>query len=370
MFCKLINCLKPFASGLFPDPPTKPNYPNEKYEYSTKAWGSHSDGNYVMAYIPKLKECEVPQRPKAVIYLHGFALGNPYFYDAHMQHLAKQGYYVFFADYQKDNYPDTQAPEPPPIQPGQDIRELLQAVIKTFPETGADMIKTAYNAVNSAMKSVFCESQIANVDVYLFGHSVGGLFSISWPCYVGPDGAKNIKAIVAADPITETAKLPPWLIQILDIKSPFLNCPVRATHTGAALNNIPVAVLIGNSDLFVKPLAWKKIWSSLATVKKTMYISQSDYYYNIYRCDAEMALIAYHNQSVTNTMIENISQNSQLIIGGAGIENNMRWRFIWSAFDQVLQGTSVDNLKFKMGQWSNGKNVAGVKSWTAPVTKK
>lgn len=76
-FHNFIQSLKPYATGLFPDPPTKPDYPNEIYQYSTQAWGSHKSGNYVMAYIPKV---EISGTPKVIIYLHGFAFGNPYYY--------------------------------------------------------------------------------------------------------------------------------------------------------------------------------------------------------------------------------------------------------------------------------------------------
>jgi methyl-accepting chemotaxis protein len=86
MFKQLISVLKPYAPGLFPDPPTKPNYPQEVYQYTTQAWGSHKDGNYVMGYIPHR---DAPATPQVVIYLHGFAFGNPYYYDAHMQHAEK-----------------------------------------------------------------------------------------------------------------------------------------------------------------------------------------------------------------------------------------------------------------------------------------
>ena len=85
------------------------------------------------------------------IYLHGFAFGNPFYYDAHMQHLAKQGYYVFFADYQKDNYLDTQIPEPPNCD---NPRILLEAALESFKTAGKDMITTANESVDKALQKV------------------------------------------------------------------------------------------------------------------------------------------------------------------------------------------------------------------------
>ncbi len=94
-----------------------------------------------------------------------------------------------------------------------------------------------------------------------------------------------------------------------------------------------------------------------------MYISQSDYY----NPRPEKALIAYHNQAVTNIIIPNIPEALQILtIGGTGKEDNMRWRYIWYALDQVLEGRDVENLCFKdMGQWNwiVPKKVKGVDNW-------
>jgi dienelactone hydrolase len=352
-FHNFIQCLKPYASGLFPDPPTEPDYPNEKYDYCTQAWGSHAQGNYVMAYIPQR---QIPDTPQVVIYLHGFAFGNPYYYDAHMQHLAKQGYYVFFADYQIDAYADCQTPQPPnydnPI-------ELMEAAIDSLQTAGKDMITTADRSVRNALQEVLPGKD--TFDIFLFGHSLGGLFALSWPHFVG---ANQIKAIIAADPLPSTAQLPSCIQKLIPPGDfPFLIHPVNIQGTGTALTNIPVAILIGDSDLFVKPSTWENLWGYIASTQKKIYISQSDYYYNLYRWDAQSALIAYHNQSVTDSLLVDVPQDIQLAIGGAGKQDNMRWRFVWDAFDKVLAGTPIEQLTFNMSSWSNGKPVKGVISW-------
>ena len=353
LFTKLVDTLQPYATGIFPEPPTKPDYPTEIYPYTTQAWGSHQEGNYVMAYIPQR---EAPAVPQIIIYLHGFAFGNPYFYTAHMQHLAKQGYYVFFADYQKDNFPNTQTPQPPSSDLVT-IKQFLVAALDSFQTAGATMIANANQAVQQALQVVLPHSQ--DFDIYLFGHSVGGLFALSWPYYIG---ATNIKGITAADPIPGTANLPAWLRDALPNDVPFLKEPVLPAQTGQGLSNIPIAILIGNSDLFVKVSDWQKLWPDLATTTKRIYISQSDYYYNVYRCDDRRALVAYHNQSVTNTLLYG-PEDIQLLIGGAGIQNDLRWRYVWDAFDAMLEGEKANQLTFNMGQWSNGKRVKRVKNW-------
>jgi dienelactone hydrolase len=353
LFEHLVDTLQPWATGLLPNPPAKPPYPEEIYTYTTRAWGSHQAGNYIMAYLPVR---ETPAVPTVIVYLHGFAFGNPYFYDAHMQHLAKQGYYVFFADYQIDNFPDTQSPQPPSSDV-QTAKQFLEAALDSFQTAGSTMIANANEAFQQALQVVLPQCQ--ELDIYLFGHSVGGLFVLSWPFFIGP---ANIKGIVAADPIPGTANLPTWLKVALRSDAPFLTQPVLPAQTCKGLSNIPTAILIGDSDLFVKVSDWQKLWPDLATDCKRIYISQSDYYYNIYRCDDRRALIAYHNQSVTNTLFYG-PEDVQLLIGGAGIQNDLRWRYVWSAFDAVIRGDKADALSFAMGEWSNGKPVKRVKRW-------
>jgi hypothetical protein len=353
------NRLRPYATGLFPDPPAKPSYPGEIYPITTRAWGSHSQGNYVMAVLP---ERAVPDRPTVILYLHGFTFCNPYFYAAHLQHLAKQGAYVFFVDYQSDQFPDTQTPEPPSSD-WTTSAQFLAAALESFQMTGEAMITNAAKAVQAAMAVVFPQS--ARPDLYLFGHSVGGLFALSWPFF---NGVQGIKGILAADPIPATASLPSWLLEgareaAADVSTfPFLAQPVKASQTGQGLNNIPVALLIGNSDLFVNVSDWQRIWPCLATDNKRIYLSQTDNYYGIYRCDAQRALTAYHNQSVTNTLFYG-ADALQGLIGGAGLENDLRWRCVWAALDAMLAGARADQLTFDMGAWSNGKRVKGVQAW-------
>ncbi|MFM1799410.1 MAG: hypothetical protein RLZZ117_1688 [Cyanobacteriota bacterium] len=359
-----MNRLRPFATGLFPEPPSKPVYPGEIYAVTTRAWGSHQKGDYVMAYHP---DRAMPQRPTVVIYLHGFTFCNPFFYDAHMRHLAKQGAFVFFVDYQIDSFQDTQTPEPPDSDLDT-IEAFVKAALDSFTTTGEAMIRTAWATVKTAMEATHLSADAC--DIVLFGHSVGGLFALSWPYFNGPEG---IQAIFAADPIPATASLPSFLMDAarkenartsdIDLSLfPFLAQPVKASETGKGLSDIPIAILVGNSDKFVKISDWTQLWPDLATVHKRLYISQTDTYYGIYRCDAQRALTAYHNQSVTNTLLYG-PEDLQSLLGGAGIENDLRWRCVWAGLDAILQGARADQLTFDMGRWSNGKPVRRVKAW-------
>lgn len=65
--------------------------------------GRHCDGTFVRLYVPKQAE-DASQTPRVILYLHGFALCLPDFYDAHMRELASQGWIVIFPDFQRSTY--------------------------------------------------------------------------------------------------------------------------------------------------------------------------------------------------------------------------------------------------------------------------
>ena len=67
--------------------------------------GSHINGNFIRVYTPENFPSK-NEKVKAIIYLHGFALCMPKFYQDHIYSLVKQGYFVFFPDFQRSDYPD------------------------------------------------------------------------------------------------------------------------------------------------------------------------------------------------------------------------------------------------------------------------
>ncbi|MEL4894232.1 hypothetical protein [Crocosphaera sp. Alani8] len=80
-------------------------YAREERYYTIYQTGSHQNGDYLRVYVPKNPYNE-NGKLKVITYLHGFALCLPEFYEEHLSQLATLGYYVFFPDYQKSNYPD------------------------------------------------------------------------------------------------------------------------------------------------------------------------------------------------------------------------------------------------------------------------
>ena len=86
--------------------------------YSIFQGGSHAEGNFIRVYVPDSAaqggghgEPDGTPPLKTLIYLHGFALSMPRFYNKHIEELVNHGYIVFFPDFQVSDYPDTKPDE-------------------------------------------------------------------------------------------------------------------------------------------------------------------------------------------------------------------------------------------------------------------
>lgn len=85
--------------------------------------GNHPCGTYMRVYVPD--SATQPGTPlKSVLYLHGFALCIPEFYELHMIRLVKEGYIVFFPDFQPSYYHTTLPSDPPQTREKEDTEHL------------------------------------------------------------------------------------------------------------------------------------------------------------------------------------------------------------------------------------------------------
>ncbi|MEM1367129.1 MAG: hypothetical protein AAGG02_03765 [Cyanobacteria bacterium P01_H01_bin.15] len=71
--------------------------------------GDHEQGDFVQVYAPD--SIPADSKPKVIVYLHGFALCWPRFYEAHLKSLVAQGYFVIFPDFQRSSYPNPPEPQ-------------------------------------------------------------------------------------------------------------------------------------------------------------------------------------------------------------------------------------------------------------------
>ena len=331
-----------------------------------------------------------PQEPlSTVLYLHGFALCMPSFYEGHLLALAEEGYIVFFPDFQRSSYPAPSplAPVPEredlphrrlwaatalrlalrpaeaPVEP-QDLHPLLAArygaaaepaagaiepptvgdlrrvvlplvliqlilaVIGWFRRTYARNLSHLLSTVALSLASspdqwlsqaialadggwndlagrpAYAHWKLARPQAYGFGHSLGGLLSLSlpWALHANPGARFLPRVVVAADPAANSEMgIPRFAIALLKLfGAPFSRAPLRIRATGPLLTQ-PVVILHGAADTLVPPSQWVgrnngqgSNFAAITSDAKAIYFSCSNQ-------ALDPGLIAFHNQAVTST---------------------------------------------------------------------
>jgi hypothetical protein len=348
-------------------------------EHACTIWqrGCHENGNYLRVYVPDAA-ARAEQPLRAVLYLHGFALCMPSFYESHLLALAAEGYIVFFPDFQCSAYPSPAPGDPVPVRedlpragpwtsravrlavrpqgaaagpealgdPGSgerggaaavpavgDLRrvvlsllliELILMVIgwfrRTYAKNLSHLLWTVAMSLASSPKKWLAQAlalveagwddlatepayahwRQAQPMVYGFGHSLGGLLSLSLPWALRDEPAARFRprVIVVADPAAASEMgIPRFAIAMLRLfGAPFTADPLRIQETGPQLCQ-PVAILHGAADVLVPPAQWvgpidgsRTNFSAIASQAKAIYFSCSS-----------TPLIAFHNQAVTCT---------------------------------------------------------------------
>ncbi|TVP62397.1 MAG: hypothetical protein EA343_11075 [Nodularia sp. (in: Bacteria)] len=125
---------------------------------------------------------------------------------------------------------------------------------------------------------------------------------------------------------------------------------VNIQETGVGLN-VPVAILHGNEDTVIPKQDWVTPFNQfIATNHKKMYLSFTDQH-------GLEPMYANHEQATIDTSFFP-DFLAKAALDGVGRENNLNWRYIWDALDQVIRfGARADELQFDMGEWSDGQLV-------------
>ncbi len=337
--------------GMRPKQPAKPDFSGiyTSPAYQVETHGTCQAGSYIEVYRPEAPFLGDTGRQKAVIFLHGFALGASQIYRAHLVHLVKQGYTVFFPNYQTGfcHFPDSGV---------MTIAELLDEIF------GDGLIPSQEKWLRNALASVADAYAKVGfgpgvpVDTYVYGHSLGGLFALSWPYYVKQDGyPENLIPIqvLTADPIPSTSAASAHGKYGRALKSLANDVDIRVT--GAALT-MPVAILHGDADWIVPKTQWDTPFGYIATAHKRMFLSYTD----THGC---AGLFANHEQATDDTSFFPPAL-AALMLDGVGTEDTLDWRYLWSALDRVIRdGARADQLAFDMGAWSDGRPVHPVSTY-------
>lgn len=330
--------------------PTQPSPPDFTKRYispdcAIQQAGVCEQGTRIQSYLPTTPYRDANGRLKLVVYLHGFCMGAAEIYRSHILHLVKQGYYVFFPTYQhgfcsfQGNLPAT-------------MEDLARSLFRPFPISPQGWLRGAIASVAGAYERAKLVEE--HVDTYVFGHSLGGLFALSWPAFASGNvpNALMPRQVVAANPIPDSESLIPAPNRIMGQLIGAFRDRVDIAQTGAALQ-VPVAILHGMSDTLVPRSAWAAPFSKIASTQKCFYCSQSD--------DHGMPVLsADHAQATINTsFLPDVM--IRMSLGGVGCENTLNWRYIWSGLDQVIHdNVCADQLTFDMGSWSDGVPVQPV----------
>jgi ubiquinone/menaquinone biosynthesis C-methylase UbiE len=338
--------------------PQKPDYCKvyTSPKYDKKTWGDRDEGNYIEMYIPEKPFQDISNTRRLVIYLHGYALGNSQIYLTHIEHLAQQGYYVAYPSYQRSLFQLSEHE----LDNESEITNKLVDTLKPFPISHQEWLQSSIKSTMYACEQVGLTK--AAVDTYIFGHSLGGLFALSWLYYLEDKNATECivpKQIIAVDPAPDSdSNIPKKIRDILNRLGAFKD-KISIKETGAELK-APVAILHGNDDIIVPKESWIDPFRYIASKQKTMYLSFSD--------DHGIPVInADHQQTTIDTSFVP-NWFAQKFLGGYGSENNLDWRYVWYALDQVIRDdTRADLLKFDMGEWSDGTPVRAIKVYLSSL---
>ncbi|MDJ0736836.1 MAG: hypothetical protein QNJ47_22680 [Nostocaceae cyanobacterium] len=401
--------------------PEKNDISNQDYQVKNPEWtflketehykvyysGNHLDSNFIQVYVPNNPYRDEKGKTKAVIYMHGFALCMPQFYEKHLEELVQKGYYVFFPGFQKNNYPEN--PEVDEniknsqkdlvnwsevikfIQEtskliskgktrsflrrivvaainvrifiaisfiiglisvtyyfvdqkyGKHLIKLIRTVRYSLFDSPLQWIENAITTTNTAWE-MLCQNDTAleqgETDFYLFGHSLGGLLSLSWISYIKDKSEFKSqfypKQILVADPAPNTSLgIPKTVMLVLKLlNSSFTSGAIDIKKTGLSID-VPVAILHGDNDKLVKAAIWDK--PGLFSKKSNFdYIASGDKKIYFSLSDKSQDLFAFHNQAVTDTTYFNDALFKKF--GGVKHEPNAyNDEYIWSGLNLVIE---------------------------------
>ena len=269
--------------------------------------GSAIDGTRVWCFVPE--NLRDGSRAPVIVYLHGFRASAPNVYWEHIHHLTAQGYVVLF----------------PRIQKG--------GVIGLFNDNDQrEMVERAISATHNGLQQV---ADVVDLDqLYVFGHSLGGLIGACW----NGVGAPAARGLVLAHPSITTDQIPEFARR-------FITC---VEWEGlVAENSAPAILLGGDQDTLAPPhetLALAAAMTGAASV--ATYIARAD----------DHGVPAFR----TGHMASARTDSGALrwvgeALGGNQAQDTLQARFYHAALDAMLAGDFTPALDF--GNWSDGVDV-------------
>lgn len=178
--------------------------------------GRASQGRRVLWFVPDTLR-DGSSAP-VVVFLHGFSASNPNLYRDHVEHLLAQGYIVIFPQFNRSG------------------------LLALFSDT--DQNAFLARAIASTERALDRLGPLAQRDqVYLYGHSLGGLLAYAWSAAGGPEVQG---AVLANASFAGNAALPAFVQAFVTID------PIDWAAAAPAID-VPLVLLTGTDDDIAAP---------------------------------------------------------------------------------------------------------------------
>jgi hypothetical protein len=282
--------------------------------YALTQSGRIWDGTLATTFVPtRLKN---GNKAPVVVFLHGFLMVAPKIYKDLIDHLVYQGNIVVCAE------------------------ANVGSPLKLMSDTDQNVMMA--RAVGNAGKGLAMAGAKADMDnLYIIGHSLGGLLSL---CWMGSGGPRP-RAIVLMNPNTDPSSGMPGFVSGL-VKITRIDWKARA-----AAVDVPAVILTGDQDTIAPPSQSCEIYDALVSApSRAVYCAQGD-------ARGNPAIKAEHNSSLCDDAF--VPSFLMGFLGGAGKVDALDSRYYWAAIDQVMSGRTA--CTFDMGKWSDGVPVRPVK---------
>ena len=281
--------------------------------------GSAAAGDLTWYYVPDT--LKYGSSAPVVVFLHGFATLVPALYHTHIEHLVREGNIVIFPQYQKSTLAGF----------------LSEAGLGKAADQNV-WARRAVASVNAVLEAL--GDKVDMDEVYLYGHSLGGLICLAWQA----DGGVPVRAMVLSHPEVDSQQgIPPFVKSLLHI----IEIPWRDY---APAINVPVIILNGTDD-HIAPVSQSKAIMALLTSapSKVLYVAQHDGH-------GYPPLSPNHGAPLD--VVWGLPPHLR-IFGISGELDALDWRYYFAALDAVMDGWR-DQLPFNMGMWSDGVPVRPV----------
>jgi hypothetical protein len=239
---------------------------------------------------------------------------------------------------------------------GKHLIQLISTVALSLAHSPVEWIQQAIDLTDAAWQKLGQDTPDlakSEFDFYVFGHSLGGLLSLSWPIYLEENQQAFFpKQIITADPAPSTEMgIPQTVLWILKLFfSPFAQQPINIRKIGSQLT-VPIGILHGVDDKIVKPGAWvdRSFWQQSSNFD-CIASKQKKIYFSLSNSENNPPLVAFHNQAVTDTTYFDDALFAKL--GGVKKKPNIyNYQYIWSGLDLVVTNQAeVNQLLSKFNQ--------------------